>query len=209
MPSGVRAILADRRLRPRAIADRRGDGAHRGLGASCDGTTRKGRPGFFLTDAVRGPASRAWLRRLVRRRPGAHQQSWLSRSPRLPARETAQAPLRILVLGDSVTFGHGTLDETTYPYLARAAAAQLAAGRQLGSLESRRARLQHAAGARLSRGNWRRVADPDLVVVGFFANDFTATMRLTPPSRGGAPPRRSCDSLSDISIHSSSTSGCS
>ena len=33
---------------------------------------------------------------------------------------------RILVLGDSVTFGHGTLDDTTYPYLLEQ---QLRAGR--------------------------------------------------------------------------------
>jgi hypothetical protein len=76
----------------------------------------QGQPGFFLTDARRGQ----------RLSPG--YDGWFAGVPvrinSLGFRDRKDYPLdkapntfRIIVLGDSVTFGHGTLDETTYPHL--------------------------------------------------------------------------------------------
>lgn len=131
----------------------------------------KGRPGFFLTDAYRG------------QRLSAGYDGWFAGVPvhinSLGFRDRREYRLakppdtfRILVLGDSVTFGHGTLDDTTYPFLLEQelrqwnpnvnwevwnlgvpgynTAQELAYLREIGS----RAR-------------------PDLVVVGFYPNDFT------------------------------------
>ena len=77
---------------------------------------RRGRPGFFLTDAVRG------------QRLAANYDGWFAGVPvhinRLELRDTREYDLakrpntfRILVLGDSVTFGHGSTSEHTYPFL--------------------------------------------------------------------------------------------
>lgn len=77
---------------------------------------RRGTPGFYLSDPARGQ----------RLRPG--YDGWFAGVPvrinSLGFRDTRDYTLakpagtfRIIVLGDSVTFGHGTLNETTYPYL--------------------------------------------------------------------------------------------
>ena len=77
---------------------------------------RKGTPGFFLSDAVRG------------QRLAAGYDGWFAGVPvhvnRLELRDPREYDLakhantfRILVLGDSVTFGHGSVYEHTYPYL--------------------------------------------------------------------------------------------
>jgi lysophospholipase L1-like esterase len=77
---------------------------------------RRGTPGFYISDPVLGQ----------RLRPG--YDGWFAGVPvrinALGFRDSrdyalAKAPgtFRILVLGDSVTFGHGALGDTTYPYL--------------------------------------------------------------------------------------------
>jgi lysophospholipase L1-like esterase len=94
------------------------------------------------------------------------------RDPRDYSLAKPPGTFRILVLGDSVTFGHGAVYDTTYPYLLETklkawrpdvrwevwnlgvpgynTAQELAYLRQIGA-----------------------AATPDLAIVGFFANDFT------------------------------------
>ena len=130
----------------------------------------RGTPGFFLTDAIRGQRLAAnytgWFAGVP-----VHINSLELRDPReypLPKRSNT---VRILVLGDSVTFGHGSVYETTYPYL----------------LEQRLKRWRpdvdwqvwNAAvpGYNTSQefAHLLEVGDrfhPDLVVVGFFENDL-------------------------------------
>ena len=133
--------------------------------------TSRGTPGFFLSDPVLG------------QRLAANYSGWFAgvpaatnalgfRDPRNYSLEKTPRTFRILVLGDSVTFGHGAPFETTYPYLLEQ---RLKAWRpdvnweiwnlgvpgyntaqELAYLEEVGPRYQ-----------------PDLVVVGFFPNDFT------------------------------------
>ena len=131
---------------------------------------RRGKPGFYLSDPVRGL------------RLGENYDGWFAGVPvhidNLGLRDPrdydlAKAPntFRILVLGDSVTFGHGSLYETTYPRLLEhrlrswkpdvdwqvwnAAVPGYNTGQELAQLLEVGPRLQ-----------------PDLVVVGFFENDI-------------------------------------
>jgi hypothetical protein len=130
----------------------------------------RGRPGFFLSDAVLG------------QRLAPHYDGWFAgvpaRTNALGFRDSREYSLakppgtfRILVLGDSVTFGHGALYETTYPFLLEQ---QLRAWRpdinwevwNLGVPGYNTA--QELAYLRLVEDQYA----PDLVVVGFFSNDF-------------------------------------
>jgi hypothetical protein len=139
----------------------------------------KGTPGFFLTDAARGqrlaPNYHGWFAGVPVRINALGFRDRRDYSLAKPANT-----VRIVVLGDSVTFGHGTLDDTTYPYL----------------LEQR---------LRGWRGdvNWEvwnlgvpgyntrqeliyleeigPAAQPDVVIVGFYPNDFTGNNRQAPP----------------------------
>src|SRR5262249_37828642 len=77
---------------------------------------RRRRPGFFLSDPVRGPGLAAnydgWFAGVP-----VHTNSLELRDPREYSLEKRPNTFRILVLGDSVTFGHGSLYEHTYPFL--------------------------------------------------------------------------------------------
>jgi hypothetical protein len=131
---------------------------------------RRGTPGFYVSDAIRGE------------RLGAGYDGWFAGVPvkvndlgfRDPRDYTLAKPartFRILVLGDSVTFGHGAVYETTYPYLLEQ---RLKAWRadvnwevwNLGvpgyNTADELAYLEEV-GARFN---------PDLVVVGFYPNDI-------------------------------------
>lgn len=102
------------------------------------------------------------------------------RDPREYSLEKPRGAFRILVLGDSVTFGHGALYETTYPYLLEQ---RLRAWRpdvqwQVWNLGipgySTRDELTYL----------EQVGDryaPDLVIVGFFINDLVAGGAKPPP----------------------------
>ncbi|HEX4914173.1 MAG TPA: GDSL-type esterase/lipase family protein [Vicinamibacterales bacterium] len=131
----------------------------------------RGRPGFFVSDAVLGqrlaPNYDGWFAGVPARINSLgfrdHREYSLAKPP---------GTFRILVLGDSVTFGHGALYETTYPYLLEQ---QLRAWRpdvkwevwNLGVPGYNTA--QELAYLQLVEERYA----PDLVVVGFFPNDFT------------------------------------
>lgn len=139
----------------------------------------RGRPGFFLTDAARGqrlaPGYDGWFAGVPVR-----INSLGFRDRREYQLEKPAGVFRILVLGDSVTFGHGTLDDTTYPYL----------------LEQRLRRWRpdvnwEVWNLGVPGYNTRQELDyleeigprakPDVVVVGFFPNDFTGNNAAQPP----------------------------
>ena len=86
------------------------------MGAAGVGRSERGEPGFFLTDAVRGqrlaPGYDGWFAGV----PVRINSSAFAIRREYPL-DKPPGTFRILVLGDSVTFGHGTLADTTYPYL--------------------------------------------------------------------------------------------
>jgi lysophospholipase L1-like esterase len=139
---------------------------------------RRGAPGFFLSDAARG------------QRLAADYDGWFAgvpvrinslgfRDPREYSLEKLPGTFRILVLGDSVTFGHGATFETTYPYLLeqRLKSWQPAVGWEVWNLGvpgyNTRQELSYLqeVGPRYQ---------PDLVIVGFYPNDFTGNDRQPP-----------------------------
>jgi hypothetical protein len=131
----------------------------------------RGRPGFFLSDPVRG-------QRLASNYDGwfagvpAHTNALGFRDTREYSLAKSPGTFRILVLGDSVTFGHGALYETSYPYLLEQ---RLREWRpdvawevwNLGVPGYNTA--QELAYLNEVGGQYR----PDLVIVGFFLNDFS------------------------------------
>ena len=132
--------------------------------------SRKGRPGFFLSDPVRGQRLAAGYDGWFAGVP-VHINSLELRDPREYDLAKRSNTFRILVLGDSVTFGHGSVYEHTYPYLLEqrlrqwrpdvdwqvwnAAVPGYNTSQELAHLVEVGARFQ-----------------PDLVVVGFYNNDL-------------------------------------
>jgi lysophospholipase L1-like esterase len=141
---------------------------------------KRGRPGFFLSDAVRG------------QRLAAGYDGWFAGVPvhinRLELRDPREYELkkgprtfRILVLGDSVTFGHGSIYEHTYPYLVEQ---RLKAWRPDVDWQVWNAAVP-GYNTRQELAQLVEIGDriqPDLVVVGFFDNDLTDN-RPTHPGR--------------------------
>jgi lysophospholipase L1-like esterase len=138
----------------------------------------RGTPGFFLTDAARGqrlaPGYDGWFAGVPVRINALGFRDRRDYTLDKPA-----GTFRILVLGDSVTFGHGTLDDTTYPYLLEQ---RLRGWRPDIKWEvwnlgvpgyNTRQELNYLEeiGPR---------AQPDLVIVGFLPNDFTGNNGETP-----------------------------
>ena len=142
---------------------------------------RKGTPGFFLSDPVRG------------QRLAANYTGWFAGVPvhinRLELRDPRDYSLakhpntfRILVLGDSVTFGHGSVYEHTYPYLVEQ---RLAAWRPDVDWQVWNAAVP---GYNTSQelAHLEQVGPsfaPDLVIVGFFENDLVENHPILAPSR--------------------------
>ena len=140
---------------------------------------RKGRPGFFLTDARRGQRLAAGYDGWFAGVP-VHINSLELRDPREYALEKKPNTFRILVLGDSITFGHGSVYENTYPYLLEqrlktwkpdidwqvwnAAVPGYNTSQELAHLLDVGDRYQ-----------------PDLVVVGFFENDLVGNAPVAQP----------------------------
>jgi len=142
---------------------------------------RMGQPGFFLSDAGRGQRLAAGYDGWFAGVP-VHINSLELRDPR--EYDLAKRPntFRILVLGDSVTFGHGSVYEHTYPYLLeqRLRAWQPAIDWQVWNAAVPGYNTSQELAHLLEVGDRFR---PDLVVVGFFDND------LTDNRPGGSPGR--------------------
>lgn len=139
---------------------------------------RKGTPGFFLSDPVRiqrlSPGYTGWFAgvpvRINRLELRDDREYALEKSPKT---------VRILVLGDSVTFGHGSVAEHAYPSLLEqklrvwrpdvdwqvwnAAVPGYNTSQELAQLLE--------VGPRFK---------PDVVVVGFFENDFVDNFPVRP-----------------------------
>jgi len=142
---------------------------------------RKGIPGFFLSDPVRiqrlAPGYRGWFAGV----PVKINQLGL-RDDREYRLEKSPATFRILVLGDSVTFGHGSVYEHSYPYLLeqRLAAWRRDVDWQVWNAAVPGYNTSQELAHLLEVGP--RFA-PDLVVVGFFENDIVENFPVRGPTR--------------------------
>jgi hypothetical protein len=138
---------------------------------------KRGTPGLFLSDATRG------------QRLAAGYRGWFAgvpveinglgfRDPRDYDLEKPPGTFRILVLGDSVTFGHGAIFESTYPFLLeqRLEAWRPDVAWQVWNLGV--PGYNTAAELAYLREVGPRYR-PDLVIVGFFENDLTDNDRLS------------------------------
>lgn len=154
------------------------------LGAGAEAWVRwrwdplKGSPGFFESDAMR------------RQRLAPNYTGWFAGVPvhinSLGFRDDREYPVakgpstfRILVLGDSVTFGHGSVAEHTYPFLLDQ---KLKAWRpdvdwQVWNLGVPGYNTSQELAHLLQVGP---VYKPDLVVVGFFENDVVDNYEVEP-----------------------------
>lgn len=141
---------------------------------------RRGTPWLYSVDPVRGqrltPGYDGWFAGVR-----VHVNALGFRDSRDYAVEKSPETFRILVLGDSVTFGHGCLFETTYPRLLEQ------------RLRDRNPRVnwqvwnlavpgyntsQELAQLREVAAPWQ----PDLVIVGVFINDLDDNAMLGEPS---------------------------
>lgn len=140
----------------------------------------RGKPGFFLSDPVRG-------QRLASNYDGwfagvpAHTNSLGFRDTREYSLLKTPGTFRIIVLGDSVTFGHGALYETSYPYLLEQRLREWRPDVKWevwnlgvpGYNTAQELAYLNDVGPRFA---------PDLVIVGFFANDFTGFQPVASPN---------------------------
>lgn len=132
---------------------------------------QRGLPGFYLSDPELGqrlsPNYDGWFAGVP-----VHINALGFRDSRDYALDKAPNTFRILVLGDSVTFGHGALSDTTYPFLfeQRLKAWRPDVDWQVWNLgvpgynTVTELKLLERVG---------RSYRPDLVVVGFYENDLT------------------------------------
>jgi hypothetical protein len=141
----------------------------------------RGTPGFFLGDPMRrqrlAPNYTGWFAGVP-----VHINSFELRDDREYDLHKGPRTFRILVLGDSVTFGHGAISENTYPALLE---------RQLrdwrpdvdwqvwnaavpGYNTSQELALLLQSGSRFK---------PDLVIVGFYPNDVVDNYTVMPAGR--------------------------
>ena len=141
---------------------------------------RKGVPGFFLSDPVRiqrlSPGYTGWFAGV----PVKINQLGL-RDPREYSLEKSPRTVRILVLGDSVTFGHGSVYEHTYPFLLEQ---KLRAWRpnvdwQVWNAAVPGYNTSQELAQLLEVGPRFK---PDLVIVGFYENDFVGNYAVGPPT---------------------------
>jgi hypothetical protein len=140
----------------------------------------RGMPGFYVSDPVLGirlnPNYDGWFAGVP-----AHINALGFRDNRDYDVVKQPGTFRVLVLGDSVTFGHGTLFETTYPYLLeeRLKSWRPSTNWQVWNLgvpgynTGQELSLLKQVGPRYQ---------PDLVVVGFYPNDLTNNEVIERPS---------------------------
>jgi hypothetical protein len=140
---------------------------------------RNGVPGFFLSDPARGirlaPGYSGWFAGVP-----VHINSLGLRDSREYSLAKAPGTFRILVLGDSVTFGHGSVNEHTYPFLLEQ---RLKAWRPDVHWEVWNAGVP-GYNTTQELAHLRELgtkAAPDLVVVGFFENDVIDNRPTAPP----------------------------
>jgi lysophospholipase L1-like esterase len=142
---------------------------------------RKGMPGFFESDPVRrqrlAPGYTGWFAGVP-----VHINSLGFRDDREYSLAKKPSTFRILVLGDSVTFGHGSVGEHTYPFLLEQ---QLKAWRpdvdwQVWNLGVPGYNTSQELAHLLQVGP---AYHPDLVIVGFFENDLIDNFPVRPASR--------------------------
>lgn len=141
---------------------------------------RRGTPGFYISDPILGqrlaPGYRGWFAGVP-----VEINALGFRDTRDYAIEKKSNTFRILVLGDSVTFGHGALSDTTYPYLFEQRLKQwrpdvdwqvwnLGVPGYNTSTELEQLKM---VGPRYQ---------PDLVVVGFYENDLSGNQPPRQPS---------------------------
>jgi hypothetical protein len=131
---------------------------------------RRGVPGFYISDPELGqrlaPGYDGWFAGVP-----VHINSLGFRDTREYSLDKPPGTVRILVLGDSVTFGHGALAETTYPYLLEQRLKQWRpqVNWQVWNLGV------PGYNTRQELAYLERVGPrfrPDLVIVGFFENDL-------------------------------------
>lgn len=133
---------------------------------------QRGSPGLFISDARRG------------QRLAAGYDGWFAGVPvrinslgfRDPREYSLQKPpgtFRIVVIGDSVTFGHGALFETTYPYLLEQRLRQWRPDVRWEVWNLGVPGYNTRQELIYLKEIGRQFA-PDLVVVGFYPNDYTA-----------------------------------
>jgi lysophospholipase L1-like esterase len=141
---------------------------------------RRGTPGFYVSDAALGQRLRAGYSGWFAGVP-VHINSLGFRDTRDYDLKKTAGTFRILVFGDSVTFGHGAVYETTYPYLLE------------GKLKAWRPDVKwevwnlgvpgYNTGQELAY--LREVGaryNPDLVIIGFYENDLIDNVVPDPTS---------------------------
>jgi lysophospholipase L1-like esterase len=141
----------------------------------------KGQPGFLVSDPVR-------LEKLASNYDGwfagvpVHTNSLGFRDSREYQLEKQPGTFRILVLGDSVTFGHGSVYEHTYPLLLeqKLKAWKPRVDWQVWNLGVPGYNTSQELANLLEVGAAFR---PDLVIVGFYGNDLVDNRRVTPPTK--------------------------
>ena len=141
----------------------------------------KGSPGFFQSDPMRrqrlAPGYTGWFAGVP-----VHINSLGFRDDREYSLEKGPSTFRILVLGDSVTFGHGSVAEHTYPFLFEQ---KLKAWRpdvdwQVWNLAVPGYNTSQELAHLLQVGP---VYKPDLVIIGFFDNDLIENYDVEPSGR--------------------------
>ena len=153
---------------------------------------QRGRPGFYLSDPELGqrlsPGYDGWFAGVPVRINALGFRDQRDYDVQKPP-----GAFRILVLGDSVTFGHGTRSDTTYPFLLeqRLRAWKPEVEWQVWNLGV----PGYATSQELAY--LERVAEryqPDLVVVGFYQNDLTGNA----PRRHRALTRRATSAIQNV-----------
>jgi len=141
---------------------------------------QRGRPGFYLSDPELGqrlaPGYRGWFAGVP-----VEINALGFRDQRDYALEKSARTFRILVIGDSVTFGHGTLSNTTYPFLLEQRLRQWKPDVDWqvwnlgvpGYATSQELAYLNRVGKRYQ---------PDLVIVGFYPNDLVGNELPHTPS---------------------------
>ena len=138
-------------------------------------------PGLFVPDPVRSmrlaPNYSGWFAGVP-----VHTNSLGVRDDREFPLEKAPNTFRILVLGDSVTFGHGSIVEHTYPRLLEDMLRQWRPGVdwQVWNAAVRGYNTSQELAQLLELGP---IANPDLVVVGFYENDLLDNRPSLEPTR--------------------------